>query len=65
MEYGLVPGAYVLHPGRPAWGVGQVQSVIGQTVTVNFENRGKCTINNGVIGLKVIDLPGGQDDDIV
>ena len=63
MQYDLVPGAFVLHPDRPAWGVGQVQSVIGRTVTVNFEHRGKCMINNSVIGLKVIDMLGGQDGD--
>ena len=60
MQFDLVPGAFVLHPQCPEWGVGQVQSVIGRTVTVNFEHRGKCTINNSVIELQVIEHPNGQ-----
>ena len=35
----LVPGALVRHPDRPDWGLGQVQSVDGARVTVNFERR--------------------------
>jgi transcription elongation factor GreA-like protein len=51
----LVPGSFVRHPDRPDWGVGQVQSVIGQRVTVNFENAGKLLINGAVIVLETID----------
>ena len=51
----LVPGSFVRHPDRPDWGVGQVQSVIGQRVTVNFENAGKLLINGAVIALEPID----------
>lgn len=47
----LVPGAYVRHPQRPDWGIGQVQSAIGTRVTVNFENAGKQLINTAVIEL--------------
>jgi Protein of unknown function (DUF3553) len=50
----LVPGALVRHPTRPDWGLGQVQSVIGERVTVNFEDRGKVLINAAVIELEVI-----------
>ena len=39
------PGDYVLNPTKKDWGVGQVQSIIGNKVTVNFENYGKRTIN--------------------
>lgn len=31
-------------PARPEWGVGQVQSVAGDRVTVNFEQAGKVTL---------------------
>jgi len=31
----------VRHPDRPDWGLGQVQSAVGDRVTVNFENAGK------------------------
>ncbi|HZA66773.1 MAG TPA: DUF3553 domain-containing protein [Geminicoccaceae bacterium] len=50
----LVPGAMVRHPGQPDWGVGQVQSVIGERVTVNFEDRGKVLINAAVVELEVV-----------
>ncbi len=39
------PGDYVKNPANLDWGVGQVQSIIGNKVTVNFENRGKTVIN--------------------
>lgn len=48
----LVPGALVRHPGRPDWGTGQVQSVAGSRVTVNFEEAGKVVINATVIELE-------------
>ena len=48
----LVPGAFVRLPGRPDWGIGQVQSVIGRRVTANFENAGKLLINGDVVILK-------------
>jgi hypothetical protein len=35
---GLTPGMFVRNPAAPDWGVGQVQSVIGGRVTVNFEH---------------------------
>ena len=54
MNFGLVPGALVRHPTQPDWGIGQVQSVIGNRVTVNFEHRGKHLINSAVIDLVVI-----------
>ena len=51
----LEPGAYVRHPDRPDWGIGQVQTVVRQRVTVNFENAGKQLINTAVIALVVLD----------
>ena len=39
------PGDYVTNPENQAWGIGQVQSIIGSKVTVNFENCGKRVIN--------------------
>ena len=49
------PGQYVRHPARPDWGVGQVQSVIGDRVTVNFENAGKLLINTLHTPLHLLD----------
>lgn len=37
----LEPGMWVRHPGAPEWGVGQVQSRIGNRVVVNFAEAGK------------------------
>ena len=39
------PGQYVVLTTAPDWGLGQVQSVAGDRITVNFENAGKRTIN--------------------
>ncbi len=39
------PGDYVKNPAQLDWGTGQVQSIIGNKVTVNFENYGKRVIN--------------------
>ena len=39
------PGDYVTNPAHMEWGIGQVQSIIANKVTVNFENFGKRVIN--------------------
>ncbi len=36
----LVPGSFVRNPAQPDWGLGQIQSVIGTRITVNFEHVG-------------------------
>jgi hypothetical protein len=51
----IEPGQRVRHPGRPEWGDGQVQSAIGDRVTVNFEHAGKLLINTSVIALTVLE----------
>ena len=51
---GLEPGARVRHPGQPDWGIGQVQSVIGSRVTINFENAGKVLINARLVTMIVV-----------
>lgn len=55
MHSRLVPGTFVRHPGQPGWGAGQIQSAIGDRVTVNFENAGKRLVNIAVVELEVID----------
>jgi hypothetical protein len=47
----LEPGVLVQHPERADWGLGQVQSVAGRKVTVNFENAGKQVIDAEVVSL--------------
>ena len=39
------PGDKVINPINKEWGIGQVQSIIKDKVTVNFENAGKKVIN--------------------
>ena len=52
LNYG--PGDYVINPGNGVWGIGQIQSVINNKVTVNFENVGKKVINSNEIILEKI-----------
>jgi hypothetical protein len=47
----LTPGMLVRHPGRPEWGVGQVQSNIDGKLTVNFRDEGKMVIDSFHVGL--------------
>ena len=46
------PGDKVINPWNKKWGVGQVQSIINEKVTVNFENVGKKVINSKNIFLR-------------
>ncbi|WP_435168665.1 DUF3553 domain-containing protein [Falsirhodobacter sp. 1013] len=41
----LEPGMLVRHPSQPDWGLGQVQSRIGNRITVNFEHAGKVVFD--------------------
>jgi len=53
----ITPGAFVRHPDRPDWGLGQVQSAIGARITVNFENAGKVLINAALVSLEPVSAP--------
>ena len=48
------PGDKVVNPSNKDWGIGQVQSIINEKVTVNFENVGKKVININNVGLEKI-----------
>ena len=52
MHIDFEPGDFVLNPANKSWGVGQIQSIIGNKVTVNFENVGKQVINIEIIVLE-------------
>ena len=45
MIFDYEPGDKVFNPNNKNWGIGQVQSIIKEKVTVNFENDGKKVIN--------------------
>ena len=46
------PGDKVKNPDNKEWGIGQVQSIINEKITVNFENVGKKVINSNNIKLE-------------
>lgn len=48
------PGDFVINPNNMGWGTGQIQSIIKNKVTVNFENVGKKVINSKEIILERI-----------
>ena len=50
------PGDKVVNPNNKNWGIGQVQSIIKNRVTVNFENVGKKVINSNIIELIRLEL---------
>ena len=54
MIFDFEPGDKVYNPDKKEWGLGQVQSIIKQKITVNFENVGKKVINAKNIELKKI-----------
>tara|TARA_B110001454_G_C12696054_1_gene424442 strand:+ start:697 stop:864 length:168 start_codon:yes stop_codon:yes gene_type:complete len=48
------PGDKVVNINNKEWGIGQIQSIINEKITVNFENVGKKVINSHNIELKKI-----------
>ena len=54
MIFDYEPGDRVVNPSRKDWGIGQVQSIIKDKVTVNFENIGKIVINSNNVELEKI-----------
>ena len=55
MIHDYEPGDYVFNPNDKSWGVGQVQSIVKNKVTANFENVGKKVININKVILEKID----------
>ena len=56
MQYDLEPGDFVINPSEKGWGMGQVQSIIKNKATINFENCGKKVVNIKEIKLKIIKI---------
>ena len=50
------PGDKVINPNNKEWGIGQVQSIINEKVTINFQNVGKKVINSKHISLEKFEL---------
>ena len=55
MIFDFEPGDKVFNPNNKDWGIGQVQSIIKDKITVNFQNVGKKVINAKNKELKKID----------
>ena len=54
MIFEFEPGDKVFNPTNKEGGIGQVQSIIKDKITVNFQNVGKKVINSQNIELKKI-----------
>ena len=54
MNFDFEPGDYVISPKNKNWGIGQIQSVINNKITVNFENKGKQVINSSKVILEKV-----------
>lgn len=53
----LQPGMIVRSHAHPEWGLGQVQSIIANRITVNFRETGKVVID----GNEVMLAPATED----
>lgn len=51
----LEPGNLVINPSQLSWGTGQVQSVISNRITINFENAGKLTLDGEKVELELLE----------
>ena len=54
MQYDLEPGNFVVNPSEKEWGIGQVQSIIKNKATINFQNVGKQVINLDNVSLEKV-----------
>ena len=54
MFFEFEPGDKVINPQKKDWGIGQIQSIIKNKVTINFENAGKKVINSENIKVSVL-----------
>jgi hypothetical protein len=54
MHLDFIPGDYVINPSNKQWGIGQVQSIIKNKVTVNFENTGKQVLDVEFVSLEKV-----------
>ena len=48
------PGVLVRMDSQLDWGICQVQSAIGEKITVNFENQGKLVLNINKVKLSLV-----------
>ena len=58
MIFDFEPGDKVINPDKKECGIGQIQSIIKEKITVNFENAGKKVINGNIISLEKFKVNG-------
>ena len=54
MQIDLEPGDFVVNPDNREWGIGQIQSIIKNKITVNFQNSGKQVLNTDYVNLEKV-----------
>ena len=54
MQIDLEPGDFVVNPDNREWGIGQIQSIIKNKITVNFQNNGKQVLNTDYVNLEKV-----------
>ena len=56
----LEPAIVVVNPDQTRWGRGQIQSIINDRITVNFEHTGKLVIDGSPVPLQPRPIRGGS-----
>ena len=56
----IQPGSFVRHPQAPELGLGRVQTVVGDKITVNFEEAGKLIVDGATVELVFADPNDGN-----
>ena len=51
---------FVRHPTEDRLGLGRVQTVLSNKITVNFENAGKIIIDGDVVKLVIVNPDDGR-----
>ena len=54
MQFDLEPGDFVINPKNKDWGLCQIQSIVKNKITVNFQNSGKQVLNSENITLEKV-----------
>ncbi len=54
MQYDLEPGNFVVNPQEKNWGIGQIQSIIKDKATINFQHAGKIVVNLQKVSLEKV-----------
>ena len=56
MQFDLETGDFVINPKNKEWGTGQIQSIVKNKITVNFQNNGKQVIDMNFVVLEKVKI---------